>query len=49
VQTEVVVNGPRDRSLTKRFGGLTAINGLDFAVEAWEFLGFLGPYVGRKG
>ena len=31
------------RSLTKRFGGLTAINGLDFSVEAGELRCLLGP------
>ncbi|MFQ3318441.1 MAG: branched-chain amino acid transport system ATP-binding protein [Natronomonas sp.] len=29
--------------LTKRFGGLTAVNDLSFAVEEQEILGFIGP------
>ena len=29
--------------LTKRFGGLTAVDHLSFAVEAGEILGFIGP------
>jgi ABC-2 type transport system ATP-binding protein len=31
------------RGLTKNFGGIRAIDGLDFTVEAGEILGFLGP------
>ncbi len=31
------------RGLTKRFGDVTAIDGLDLAVEAGEIFGFLGP------
>jgi branched-chain amino acid transport system ATP-binding protein len=30
-------------SLTKRFGGLTAVDDLSFAVEEREILGFIGP------
>jgi len=40
--------GPDDgilvlEDLTKRFGGLTAVDGLSFAVEREEILGFIGP------
>jgi lipooligosaccharide transport system ATP-binding protein len=31
------------RGLTKRFGSLTAVDSIDFAVEAGECFGFLGP------
>jgi ABC-type branched-subunit amino acid transport system ATPase component len=31
------------RGLTKRFGGLTAVNGLDFDLMAGEILGVIGP------
>jgi branched-chain amino acid transport system ATP-binding protein len=31
------------RSLTKRFGGLTALSGVGFEVEAGELLGIIGP------
>lgn len=31
------------RGLTKRFGGLTAVNNLDFVVEEREILGLIGP------
>ena len=31
------------RRLTKRFGGLTAVDGIDFAVSRGEAFGFLGP------
>ena len=31
------------RGLTKRFGGLTAVDGLDFDVRAGEILGLIGP------
>jgi lipooligosaccharide transport system ATP-binding protein len=31
------------RGLTKRFGGLTAVDGIDFAVSRGEAFGFLGP------
>ena len=31
------------RKLTKRFGGLTAVNGLDFEVREGEILGMIGP------
>ena len=31
------------RSLTKRYGTLTAVNGIDFHVEASQCVGFLGP------
>ena len=31
------------RSLTKRFGGLTAVDGIDFDVSKGEAFGFLGP------
>jgi ABC-2 type transport system ATP-binding protein len=30
-------------SLTRRFGDLTAVDGIDFSVEAGELFGFLGP------
>jgi branched-chain amino acid transport system ATP-binding protein len=40
--------GPDDgllvlRNVTKRFGGLTAVDDLSFAVEEGEILGFIGP------
>src|SRR4030043_2000349 len=31
------------RSLTKRFGGLTALDNLDLQVEASEIVGIIGP------
>src|SRR5262245_36892570 len=31
------------RGLTKHFGGLTAVNGLDFDVREGEILGLIGP------
>jgi lipooligosaccharide transport system ATP-binding protein len=31
------------RGLTKRFGGLTAVDGIDFDVDKGEAFGFLGP------
>ena len=31
------------RGLTKRFGGFTAVDGIDFTVEHGETFGFLGP------
>jgi len=31
------------RGLTKRFGGLTAVSGLDFEVREGEILGMIGP------
>lgn len=31
------------RNLTKRFGGLTAVSGLDFEVREGEILGIIGP------
>lgn len=37
--TEII----RARGLTKRFPGLTAVNGIDFSVEAGECFGLLGP------
>jgi len=33
----------RARGLTKRFGNLTAVAGVDFEVEPGELVGFLGP------
>ena len=33
----------KSRSLTKRFGGLTAVAGLDFDVREGEILGVIGP------
>ncbi len=33
----------RVRGLTKRFGGLTAVSGLDFAIAPGEILGLVGP------
>ncbi len=33
----------RGRALMKTFGGLTAVDGVDFEVEAGEAFGFLGP------
>ena len=31
------------RGLTKRFGGLVAVNGIDFDIRAGEILGLIGP------
>jgi len=31
------------RGLTKRFGGLVAVNGLDFSIRGGEILGLIGP------
>ena len=31
------------RGVTKRFGGLNAVEGLDFALEAGEIVGLIGP------
>jgi ABC-type branched-subunit amino acid transport system ATPase component len=31
------------RGLTKRFGALTAVDGIDFDVRKGEAFGFLGP------
>lgn len=31
------------KALTKRFGGLTAVSGVSFAVDAGEILGIIGP------
>jgi lipooligosaccharide transport system ATP-binding protein len=31
------------RGLTKRYGGLTAVDEVSFAIEAGECFGFLGP------
>src|SRR5438067_13892023 len=31
------------RDLTIRFGGLTAIDGLNLAVNEWEIVGLMGP------
>ena len=31
------------RELTKRFGGLAAVDGLDFEVHRGEILGVIGP------
>ena len=31
------------RKLTKTFGGFTAVDGIDFAVQPGEAFGFLGP------
>ncbi len=33
----------RTEALTRRFGGLTAVDGIDLTVEAGQFFGFLGP------
>ena len=30
-------------NLTKRFGGLVAVNGLDFYIDRGESLGLIGP------
>ena len=37
---EILVNA---RGLTKRFGGFTAVNGIDFELYRGEAFGFLGP------
>src|SRR4030088_1570720 len=37
---EAILEG---RGLTKRFGGLVAVNGVDIAVERGEILGLIGP------
>jgi ABC-type polysaccharide/polyol phosphate transport system ATPase subunit len=39
-ETEVLV---RARGLTKEFGGLTAVDGIDFELYRGEAFGFLGP------
>ena len=31
------------RAVTKRFGSLTALNGVDFALAEGEILGIIGP------
>ena len=31
------------KGLTKRFGGFTAVNNVDFEVERGEILGLIGP------
>jgi len=31
------------RGLTKRYGGFTAVDGIDLTVQAGELFGFLGP------
>ncbi|WP_429938825.1 ATP-binding cassette domain-containing protein, partial [Brucella melitensis] len=31
------------RNLTKRFGGLTAVNNVSFTLNKGEILGFIGP------
>ena len=36
------------RSLTKRYGDLVAVDGIDFDIEAGESFGFLGPNVAGK-
>ncbi len=46
--TPVPADAPPDapvvaRALTKRFGGLTAVDAIDFEVHAGESFGFLGP------
>ena len=33
----------KTHSLTKTYGGLTAVDALSFSVEPGEVLGFLGP------
>lgn len=50
LQTETASDayGPDDgllvlQNVTKRFGGLTAVDDLSFAVEEGEILGFIGP------
>ena len=47
-ETSTETYGPNDGllvldGLTKRFGGLTAVDDLSFAVESGELLGFIGP------
>ncbi|HEY7737626.1 MAG TPA: ATP-binding cassette domain-containing protein, partial [Candidatus Limnocylindria bacterium] len=39
-QTDVLIHA---RGLTKRFGDLTAVDGVDFDVHVGEAFGFLGP------
>ena len=31
-------------NLTKRYGDLTAVDGVDFSIDDGEVFGFLGPY-----
>lgn len=38
--SEIAISTER---LTRRFGGLTAVDGIDLRVEAGQFFGFLGP------
>ena len=38
-----VMNAIEVEDLTKRFGNFTAVDHIDFKVEAGELFGFLGP------
>ncbi|MDP6279619.1 MAG: ABC transporter ATP-binding protein, partial [Nitrospinota bacterium] len=38
--SEVLLEG---RSVSKRFGGLTAVSAVDFSVYKGEILGLIGP------
>src|ERR1700684_1906402 len=40
VADETILSG---RALTKRFGGLVAVNGVDVDVQRGEILGLIGP------
>lgn len=36
------------RSLTKRFGGVSALDGLDLSIEPGDVIGVMGPKLGRE-
>ena len=37
------MKGLKVSSLTKRFGGLTAVNSVDFSLDAGQIVGIIGP------